>query len=302
MVLHRIKDFDLDYRNHFDDHDVKDLDLYSGSEKIGSIDDVLVDEEGQFRYLVINTGIWVFGKKVLLPIGRARIDYNERRVYANNLTKAQVEALPEFTDDMVLNYDYEEEVRGVYRPSRLDTPASYGVGYGGASSAPSTPNAAPPLDLEAGYAGYDRDTYTYQQEPDLYDLNEQDHQSLKLYQERLIANKTRLKTGEVAIGKRVETETARVSVPVEKERIVIERTPGSSEMVIPQNEANFQEGEVARMEVYEEIPDIRKEAFVREEVRVTKVVDHDTVNAEEELRSEELDVDVEGHPSVEKNM
>ena len=40
-------------------------------------------------------GFWVFGKKVLLPIGQARIDYNSKRVYAK-LAKNQVESLPEF--------------------------------------------------------------------------------------------------------------------------------------------------------------------------------------------------------------
>ena len=52
------------------------------------------------------------------------------------------------------------------------------------------------------------------------------------------------------------------------------------------------------MEVYEETPDIHKEAFVREEVRVTKVVDQDTVTAEEQLRREELDVDTQGRPVI----
>ncbi len=35
------------------------------------------------------------------------------------------------------------------------------------------------------------------------------------------------------------------------------------------------------MEIYEETPDIRKEAVVREEVRVKKIVDRDTVEAYE---------------------
>jgi stress response protein YsnF len=52
------------------------------------------------------------------------------------------------------------------------------------------------------------------------------------------------------------------------------------------------------VEVYEETPEIRKEAFVREEVRVKKVVEQDTVNAEETLRREELDVRTEGEPTV----
>jgi uncharacterized protein (TIGR02271 family) len=63
-------------------------------------------------------------------------------------------------------------------------------------------------------------------------------------------------------------------------------------------EANFQEGEVARMEVFEETADVHKEAFVREEVRVKKVVDQDTVVADEQVRREELDIDTQGNPVV----
>ena len=51
-----------------------------------------------------------------------------------------------------------------------------------------------------------------------------DDDKIRLYEERLMVNKEREKAGEVAIGKRVETETASVSVPVERERIVVERT------------------------------------------------------------------------------
>jgi uncharacterized protein (TIGR02271 family) len=305
MSLYRIKDFDPDYRNHFDDHDVKGLDLYSKNEKIGSVDDILVDDQGLFRYLVINTGIWILGKKVLFPIGQARVDYNDKRVYADNLTKAQVEALPEFNDDMTIDYDHEEQVRGVYRSRRSnmqqDAPASYGVGYAGANSAPATTNTAPMLDLEAGYAGYDRDTYTYEKEPELYGLDEQKHPSLKLYEERLITSKTRQKTGEAVISKRVETETARASVELDKERIVIERIPTNAETVVAPGESNFQAGEVSRMEVYEEVPEFHKEAFVREEVRVSKVVDQETATAEENLRREELDVNTEGHSVLENS-
>jgi uncharacterized protein (TIGR02271 family) len=305
MALHKIKDFDPDYRNHFDDYDVKGLDLYAEGEKIGSVDDILVDDEGQLRYLVINTGIWILGKKVLFPIGRARIDHGDKRVYADSLTKAQVEALPEFTDDMTVDYDHEEQVRGVYRSSmanrQQDAPAAYGVGYAGADGAPDTLNTAPILDLEAGYAGYDRDTYTYDREPDLYALNEQNHPSLKLYEERLVSSKSRQKTGEAVISKRVETETATASVPIDRERVVIERVPASSEAVIAPGEANFQSGEVSRMEVYEEVPEFHKEAFVREEVRVSKVVDQETATAEENLRREELDVDIDGRPIVQND-
>jgi uncharacterized protein (TIGR02271 family) len=276
MPLHTIKDFDPDYRKHFDDKDIVGYDLYSGSDKVGSIDDLLVDDTGKLRYLIINTGNWLSGKKALLPIGRARIENHDRRVMVDGLTRKQVESLPQYDGKMPVDYDHEEQVRNVYRP------------MGTNNTAVLEPSALP---------AYDRDTYNYDRDPALYNLDESNHQSMRLYEERLIANKIRAKTGEVSVGKHVETETARISMPIEKEHVVIERVSSSSDAIVPDAGA-FAEGEVARIEVYEETPDIRKEAFVREEVTVRKEVDHKTVTAEETLRREELDIDTEGRPMV----
>lgn len=124
----------------------------------------------------------------------------------------------------------------------------------------------------------------------------QDDATVNLYEERLIADKHRERTGEVIVGKHVETETARVSVPLEKERVVIEQVSTSSEAVDP-GSVRFGE-EVARVELYEEVPEIHKEAFVREEVNVKKIVERDTVSVEEQLRREELDIDTQGRPVV----
>lgn len=299
MTLHRIRDFYPDYKEHFGDRDVKGLDLYAANDKIGSVDDVLVDDEGQFRYLIINTGGWIIGKKVLMPIGRARIDNTAKRVYADSLTKAQVEALPEFNDDMTVDYEHEEQVRGVYRGA---TPTAQGVGYAGSATAPATTNTPPMVGLEQGYAGYDRDSYAYAKEPDLYAIDDKNHPDLKLYEERLVAGKTRQKTGEAVISKRIETEIAKASVPIEKERVVIERVPVNSQTAVTPSEANFKEGEVSRMDIYEEVPEFHKEAFVREEIRVSKVVDKETATAQETLRREEIDVNNQGNPVLDKKI
>ena len=278
MTLVKLTELDNNYRDIAGGEDITNFDVYSdtNNEKVGSIKDILVDEEGHFRYLIVDLGFLIFGKKVLLPIGRSRISYSEKRVYAIGMTREQAEKLPEFKEDQKVDYDYEESVRGLYRPQAMGTTAT---------SAQST----------AGI--FDRNTYNYQQEQSLYGLNEQNHQNLRLYEERLIASKKRMKTGEVTVGKHVETETRNVSVPVEKERVVIERTtPVEGSTVVTTGEASFTEGEVARIEVYEETPDIHKEAFVREEVRVRKEVDRDTINTEETIRREELDVNTQGTP------
>jgi len=56
---------------------------------------------------------------------------------------------------------------------------------------------------------------------------------------------------------------------------------------------------VAQIEIYEETPDIHKEAVLREEV-IRKEVEQDTVEAQETI-CEELDVDTQGRPIVDKN-
>ncbi|MBE9002431.1 DUF2382 domain-containing protein [Nostoc sp. LEGE 12447] len=291
MVLYKLEDFEPNYRDAFEGHDISGLGVYTQGtdEKIGTVSDVLVDEEGHFRYLVVDLGFWIFGKKVLLPIGRARIDYSVDRVYTIGLTREQAEDLPEFNERQTLDYDYEERVRGVYRqPTDYAAPVD--------ASAPL--DSVAPLGTTPTYA---RDDYSYEREPSLFGLNEQDHQTLRLYEERLIASKHRQKTGEVSIGKRVETETARVAVPIERERVVIERvTPADAGTAVSGREADFREGEVARLEIHEETPDVRKEAFLREEVRVRKVVDQDTVETQETVRREELDVNSGNFPIEER--
>jgi uncharacterized protein (TIGR02271 family) len=313
MALYKIKEFYPDYRDQFGDQDIIGYDLYSGDEKIGSVDDLLVDDDGKFRYLVVGTGVWIFGKRVLLPIGRARMDYSNRRVYADGLTREQVENLPEFTNETI-DYDQEEQVRGVYRPTATTVGTTTGTtGVAGVTPGMTSVDATPPVeasrpitdrsdqmvDRPVGTPVYDRDNYRYDYDPDLYDMSEQNHQHLRLYEERLVANKTRQRTGEVRVGKHVETETAHVSVPVERERVVIERsTPTDARVTDAAGIDAFNEGEVARVEVYEETPDIRKETYVREEVDVRKEVDRDTIERDEQIRRERLDVDSEGNPVV----
>jgi len=282
MALVKLADAYPNYKQEiFGGDDIKGYEVYSATdEKIGGIYDALVDETGRFRYLVIDTGFWVFGKKVLAPIGRVRMDYDRRRVYITGLTKDQVERLPEYNDDMTVDYDYEERVRGIYRPTTTATTAT-------TAQVPSS--------------SYDRNTYNYEHDRSLYDTDEQNHQKIKLYEERLLTNKQRQKTGEVAVGKHVETETARVSVPIEKERVIIERSNPTDTREVTPGEVDFREGEVARMEVYEETADIQKKAFVREEVSIRKEVERDTVDATETIRREELDIDVDGKPVINRN-
>ena len=292
MTLLKIADLYPNYKEDiFGGDDIKNFSVYDRTnDKIGSVHDIIVDESGRFRYLVIDTGFWIFGKKVLLPVGKASIDYSQSRIYAKELTKDQAENLPEYDDDMTIDYNYEERVRRVYRGVEYDKDDTVRLNEAGTQG------------LDSG--AYTQDSYNYDREPSLYNHTEAigtDNQTLRLYEERLVANKERFRAGTVSVGKRVETETASVSVPVERERVIIERTTPTNTNVVTPDATAFKDGEVARVEVYEETADVAKQAFVREEVSVRKEVEQDTVQARETIRREELDIDTDGDAVIKKD-
>jgi hypothetical protein len=64
---------------------------------IGKIDRATYETAGS--YLVVDTGPWIFGRKVVLPAGVIdRIDRDDERVYVFR-TKDQIKDAPEFDED-----------------------------------------------------------------------------------------------------------------------------------------------------------------------------------------------------------
>ncbi|MCW3844566.1 PRC-barrel domain-containing protein [Micromonospora yasonensis] len=83
--------------------------------RIGSIDEA--SEEAGVHYLVVDTGPWIFGKKVLLPVGTvARVDHLDRVVHVDR-TRDQVKESPAFDPDDFDRPDYRERVGGYYAES-----------------------------------------------------------------------------------------------------------------------------------------------------------------------------------------
>ncbi|MGW2305817.1 PRC-barrel domain-containing protein [Streptomyces sp. NPDC001809] len=72
-------------------------------------------DEVDDAYLVVDTGVWIFGKEVLLPAGTVvRIDTEERKVYVDG-TKEQIKDAPEFQRDLHLNdADYRSQLGTYY--------------------------------------------------------------------------------------------------------------------------------------------------------------------------------------------
>jgi FKBP-type peptidyl-prolyl cis-trans isomerase 2 len=63
---------------------------------VGKVDQATADVSG--GYIVVDTGPWIFGKRVLLPAGVIeRVDDDEEKVYVN-LSKEQIKNAPELDE------------------------------------------------------------------------------------------------------------------------------------------------------------------------------------------------------------
>lgn len=80
------------------------------------------------------------------------------------------------------------------------------------------------------------------------DVKPSENQSFKPYEDRLATGNKQVTTGEFGIGERVETQTADISVPVEKELVVEQIIPVDAGTPVAPVEADFHEGEVTRPE------------------------------------------------------
>ena len=78
-------------------------------------------------YMVVDTGPWIFGQKVLLPAGVIqRVDTDENKVYVDR-TKDQIKSAPEYDPDRVSDPIYRDKFGGYYG-------GTYGPGTGAQGS------------------------------------------------------------------------------------------------------------------------------------------------------------------------
>jgi hypothetical protein len=81
---------------------------------IGKIDDATYDAGSS--YVVVDTGPWIFGKKVLLPAGVIRdVDLDTQTVFVDR-TKDEIKNAPEFDENRYRDEGYRTEIGGYYGP------------------------------------------------------------------------------------------------------------------------------------------------------------------------------------------
>ena len=85
---------------------------------IGKVDEATNDVGSS--YIVVDTGPWIFGKRVMLPAGViSHVDHDEEQIHVN-LTKDQIKDSPEF-DDSTMSDDAEYRDRlGTYYGDTYD--------------------------------------------------------------------------------------------------------------------------------------------------------------------------------------
>jgi hypothetical protein len=81
---------------------------------IGKVDEATYEVGAS--YVVVDTGPWIFGKKVMLPAGVIRdVDHDEEKVFVNR-TKDQIKNAPEFDDSLVRDEEYRGRLGSYYGP------------------------------------------------------------------------------------------------------------------------------------------------------------------------------------------
>jgi hypothetical protein len=79
---------------------------------IGKVDEATNEAGGSF--VVVDTGPWIFGKKVMLPAGLIRdIDLDTETVFVNRM-KDQIKNAPEFDEQRYLDQDYRNKLGSYY--------------------------------------------------------------------------------------------------------------------------------------------------------------------------------------------
>jgi hypothetical protein len=79
---------------------------------IGKVDEATYEVGGS--YIVVDTGPWIFGKKVLLPAGVIdRVDADAETIYVNR-AKDEIKDAPEFDESSYADEAYRTEIGGYY--------------------------------------------------------------------------------------------------------------------------------------------------------------------------------------------
>jgi len=235
-------------------------------EKVGTIREVLTQDGGAVRYIVVEVGSWFTSKEVVVPVGLARVE--DDGVYFDSLSKDQVKEMNEY--HMGQDYNDEQQVS--------DIRVLKGTGY------------VPPV----AATGTDVTAADHYQDESLFKTPTR----LQLLEERLNVNKERYQAGSVQVGKKVETRTENVNVALQRDEVVIERHVVSDPRPVDGNVTLGADSQTINVELEAERANVTKQAFVTEEVEVGKRTQTEEKTYSDTVGREVLDVTKTGEVEV----
>src|ERR687887_2342100 len=96
--------------------DLNDFKVEARDGSVGKVDEATHEAGGSF--IVVDTGPWIFGKKVMIPAGMIRdIDPDTETLFVD-LTKDEIKNAPEFDEKRYRDESYRNELGGYYGSRR----------------------------------------------------------------------------------------------------------------------------------------------------------------------------------------
>ena len=100
--------------------DLTDFKVEARDGSIGKVDEATHETGGSF--IVVDTGPWIFGKKVMIPAGMIRdIDPDTETLFVD-LTKDEIKNAPEFDEKTYRDPTYRNELGHYYSSHRAGSP------------------------------------------------------------------------------------------------------------------------------------------------------------------------------------
>ena len=115
-----------DYRFNRDIDDIRGSAVYgTGDEKLGKIDDVIFDSDnGQIRYVVVDTGGWLSSRRFLVPPEELQRSSAQEKDFNVNMTKTQIERFPALDEKVLDDKQKFEDYDRSYRSSWTVEPST----------------------------------------------------------------------------------------------------------------------------------------------------------------------------------
>ena len=262
-------------------------------DKIGKVDDILVDETDQPEYIGVKMGFLGLSS-TLIPLELCRIDEGDRRIEVS-VDKETAKNGPTFDDDQEITPGLEERIRGHYGLQATGIGAQRGA-YGEYYDDETRTGDRTGIGTAGpGMTMGDRDRAgEFREHPPGEegvgeredDLNDTDELRVQRSEEEIRTGTSEREAGRLNVRKRVRTDREQVRVPTRREEVSVDRVPVNEEGT----GAEIGEDEIS-VPVVEEEAVVEKRPVVKEEVRVRKDAVEDEEVVEEDVRKEEVEVD-----------